>query len=372
MQTRRSNKKQTKPFFKRSKNIVLVVLLALCITINLLSHSALLIEQYYATGIYPAIGRGLRFAFGDMPFSLGDILYTLTALFFLFRIIRFFCNLFKRKADKAYLIKCFYTITFAVLIVYFLFNILWGLNYNRKGIAYQLKLDVSEKYSTQQLDALTKDLVVKVNTNRVLLGKKVSYPNDKTLFNEAFQSYSNATIVYPFLHYAVPSIKVPVYNALGPFLGYTGYYNPFTGEAQVSTVLPRFALPYVTCHEMAHQLGYATEDEANFTGYLAAASSFDPLFRYSTYLDLYQYANYELFFRDSVLAKKNYQSLDTLVKADLHELRNFLKEHENPAGKLMTKLYNQYLKANQQPQGIETYSHVTAWLIAYKNKYGRL
>lgn len=372
MQTKRRNKKQARPFFKRSKNIVLLILLILCIIINLISRNALFVEQYYTNGIYPSVSKGLRHVFGDIPFSFGDVLYTIASLFFLYRIIRFFIKLFKRKMNKPYLLKCLYTLVFTILIVYFLFNILWGLNYNRKGIAYQLQLNVSKNYSTRQLDSLVKDLVVKANADRALLGKKIGYPNDKTLFNEAVQSYKNATIVYSFLQYEAQSVKASVFSPAMSYLGTSGYYNPFTGEAQVNTTIPKFMLPYVTCHEMAHQLGYATEDEANFAGYLAAANSFDPLFKYSTYLDLYRYANYELFFRDSVLAKKNYAMLDTLVKADLHESRAFWLAHENFVERITTRLYSQYLKANRQPQGIDTYSHVTAWLIAYKDKYGKL
>jgi hypothetical protein len=33
-------------------------------------------------------------------------------------------------------------------------------------------------------------------------------------------------------------------------------------------------------------------------------------------------------------------------------------------------LYGQYLKANEQPSGIQTYSEVVAFLIAYYHKYG--
>jgi hypothetical protein len=265
-----------------------------------------------------------------------------------------------------------FTIVLASSIVYILFNILWGLNYNRQGIAHQLQLTVSKKYSTQTLDSLTKNLIAKVNANRLALGKAAQYPNSSALYNEALQAYGNVEKKYPFLHYQIKSIKTPIYNALGAYLGYSGYYNPFTGEAQVNTVLPKFVLPYVTCHEMAHQLGYATEDEANFTGYLAASSSGSALFKYSVYLDLYEYANFELWYRDSSLAKNNYRALDTLVKTDLHELRNYLKAHENPAGTFVMKIYNQYLKANKQPQGINTYNAVTAWLIAYERKYGQL
>jgi hypothetical protein len=35
-------------------------------------------------------------------------------------------------------------------------------------------------------------------------------------------------------------------------------------------------------------------------------------------------------------------------------------------------LYGNYLKANNQPKGIETYNEVVSWLIAYRKKYGEL
>jgi hypothetical protein len=38
---------------------------------------------------------------------------------------------------------------------------------------------------------------------------------------------------------------------------------------------------------------------------------------------------------------------------------------------LIWKVYGRYLKANRQPQGIVTYSEVTAWLMAYAEKFGR-
>ncbi len=66
-----------------------------------------------------------------------------------------------------------------------------------------------------------------------------------------------------------------MYSYLGNYLGFTGYYNPFTGEAQVNTTVPLFVQPFTTCHEIGHQLGYAKENEANFAGYLAAKSSPD-------------------------------------------------------------------------------------------------
>ena len=98
-------------------------------------------------------------------------------------------------------------------------------------------------------------------------------------------------------------------------MGFTGYYNPFTGEAQVNTTVPKFLLPYITLHEIGHQLGYAKEDEANFSGYLAAVDSHDTLFQYSTYLDLFVYANREVFYFDSTASKLAAAQLVPEVKA---------------------------------------------------------
>lgn len=39
-------------------------------------------------------------------------------------------------------------------------------------------------------------------------------------------------------------------------MGYGGYLNPFTNEAQVNGITPKFRLPTVSGHEVGHQLGY--------------------------------------------------------------------------------------------------------------------
>ena len=91
----------------------------------------------------------------------------------------------------------------------------------------------------------------------------------------------------------------------GNYLGFLGYYNPFTGEAQVNTKVPAFIIPFTTCHEIAHQFGFASESEASFVGYLVIRSGNSPVFKYSAYFDLFGFANGELYSRDSVAAKQN-------------------------------------------------------------------
>lgn len=155
-------------------------------------------------------------------------------------------------------------------------------------------------------------------------------------------------------------------------MGFLGYYNPFTGEAQVNLTQPRFLIPFVSCHEMAHQLGYASESEANFVGYLAAVNSPDMFFHYSAYFDLFNYANRELLLIDSAAAKNYYQQLDPLVKKDEEELREYWRKSDNAIEPLIKIFYDHYLKANQQTKGVKSYNEVIGWLIAYYNKYGKI
>src|SRR5687768_14965936 len=112
----------------------------------------------------------------------------------------------------------------------------------------------------------------------------------------------------------MPSIKPSFYSYAGNYLGFSGYYNPFSGEAQVNTTIPAFSQPFVSCHEIGHQLGFAKEDEANFAGFLSARKSPNPAFRYSVYFDMYGYALRDLFNRDSVSARQLHNQLDSQVR----------------------------------------------------------
>jgi hypothetical protein len=330
------------------------------------------IENNFSRGVYPDISRLYRQLLGRVPFSLGDILYILAGVFILVVVVKFVVILFRRRINRINfrrgLIK-----TFTVCaIVYIVFNILWGLNYNRLGIAHQLKLE-PEKHSIEDLKSLTALLLLKVNQDRVALGRgAIKYPQFSEIFNKAQSAYRNVAFSYPFLQYKTSSIKQSLYGQLGGFLGFYGYYNPFTGEAQLNLTQPQFLIPFVTCHEMAHQLGYASESEANFVGYLAAVASKDTLFRYSTYFDLFNYANYELSSVDSAAARQNYNGLDTLVKLDMAELRAYLQKSDNLIESFIMKFYDQYLKANQQDKGLKSYNEVVSWLIAYYKKYKQL
>ncbi|MCU0322670.1 MAG: DUF3810 domain-containing protein, partial [Chitinophagaceae bacterium] len=211
-------------------------------------------------------------------------------------------------------------------------------------------------------------LIDKVNALRKEIGNdSLPQPSFNSIFQESAQLFQSIDTVYPFLKYSTPSIKKSLFSSISHYIGFTGYYNPFSGEAQLSTQVPRIIVPYVTCHEIAHQLGYASEDEANFVGYLACSKSSNVYFQYSVYLDLYKYASFELFLLD--MNERNGWQLDSLVRKDLRDIRSFFNQQQNDVSPIMNQIYAQYLKANQQTKGLASYNDVVGLLIAYKKKF---
>ncbi len=346
--------------------------LILVILIKLFSLNPERVETVYTSKFYSFFSKTLRFFWGWIPFSLGDILYLLAGCWLLWKLIKTIKSLFRKSLKRKIFFQNCLKLILGFISIYIIFNIFWGLNYNRKGIACQLNLTAT-KFDTSDILMLQNILLQKVNSSKlVLVNNNVVYPTKKELFKRALNCYHETEKIYPFLQYKNHSVKSSLYGWWGNYLGFTGYYNPFTGEAQVNTTVPKFLQPYVTTHEMAHQLGYAKEDEANFGGYLAAVNSSDTLFHYSAYLDLFLYANREVYYFDSLASKQSMDLLITPVKKDIEEWRQFDKAHTSFIEPAINWMYGNYLKLNQQPKGLRSYNEVISMLIAYYKKFGKI
>jgi hypothetical protein len=352
------------------RKITWICLVVAVVAIKILTFFPAVVERYYSCGFYPMISRLQRVLFGWLPFSTGDILYLAIAVVLMYRLVRLILRLFKRQAGKGWFLLFLRRTVFVLLWVYVLFNVLWGLNYDRLGIADQLQLQV-KPYSTDDLSGLVEVIVGQLNDlDQWAKIHRIDLAHTSTLKAGAIRAYDSLAVGDERFAYRTASVKPSLFSYPGLYLGFAGYYNPFTGEAQVNTDDPLFGQPFTTCHEMAHQLGYAKENEANFAGFLAARSSPDPAFQYSVYIDLYLFANRELYVRDSAMAKAYRDELAPGVREDFRELQRFNRKYANPLEPLIWKVYGRYLRANRQPHGVVTYSEVISWLIAYAKKNG--
>jgi Protein of unknown function (DUF3810) len=352
------------------RKLTWVCLVVLAVVIKIFSYYPAAVEKYYSRGLYLFMARLQRLLFGWLPFSIGDILYFVAAVIILYRLIRLIRQLVRRQAPKGWGLIVLRRMAFLLLWVYVLFNGLWGLNYNRLGIAEQLGLQV-RSYTDADLFELASIVVDELNTlHDSAKVRQEGLEHFAQLRAGAVNAYDNLAGPFPEFAYHSASFKPSLFSYPGLYIGFAGYCNPFTGEAQINIMNPLVSQPFTACHEIGHQVGYAKEDEANFVGFMASRRSTDPAFQYSLYLDLYRYGVRELYARDSTLARVLRDKLAPGVREDLRELQRFNRRYENPIEPWIWSIYGRYLKANSQPQGIVTYSELTAWLIAYDKKFG--
>ncbi|MFC4232686.1 DUF3810 domain-containing protein [Parasediminibacterium paludis] len=351
-------------------NITWIIPLVFAIFLFVISLFPAFIEKYYSNNYYIQISELQRIITHWVPFSVGDIGYFILILYIIFCVVKFVIRLITRQLSWRIIGRNLLKCSKFLLWVYVFFNLFWGLNYTRLGIAYQLQLSNS-KYSTQELHDFTCEILDKLNDSRLALGdSNYQYPSNNIIYSQAFDAYQATKQTFHFINYKHFSVKPSLLSTMVSYAGYSGYYNPFSGEAQLNTDLPKFITPFVTCHEMAHQLGYASESEANFVGFLAATHSNNPLFVYSAYFDMFMSANGALFEQDFYGAYLNLKQLNSLTKRDRKAYRDYVLGKQNNIQPVMSKIYDQYLKANQQKSGIKSYNEVIDWLIAYKKKYG--
>lgn len=351
----------------RQRAAIILIISAL---IHLFSRFSDKVDNWYSLRIYPFISFLLRFLTGWIPFSIGDILYPIAIVLVIWWVVRGFKE--KDRFSAAWLKRSLYKGWIFLGSVYIIFNLLWGLNYNRLTVLELLGLN-QEAYSRQDLNELNGVLVHEVNYWR---GKTVSdsipVPAQKEMFLQVKEAYAVSAHKHPFLKYSHSSTKASLWSEWASYVGVTGYYNPFTAEAQVNVHVPTMVQPFTAAHEIGHQLGFAREDEANFAGFLAAESSGSAWLRYSAYLDMFLYANRNLFDIDSVQAKSYSKQLLPEVKSDLNEYIRFRKRHQSFIEPIFRFVYGKFLEQNQQPQGMLTYNDVIAGLITYYKSKGIL
>lgn len=345
-----------------NKTKLLSILLPIQIVlVNILAFFPSAIERFYSNGLFLFISTFLRILFGFIGVSIGDIIYCIVIALTLKWLWQ------KRKTWKAQYKKNLLTICAAASVIYFLFNFLWALNYYR--VPLHEKLGVEKKYTYRELVSFTEKLIKKANETHVLItadtaAVKMPYSHNDIYVNSP-QAYADLQRNFPFFKYSHPSIKSSLISSPLSYMGFGGYLNPFTNEAQVNNRLPLYNLPTITCHEMAHQIGYASESEANFIGYMASVYSKDVYFKYSGYTFALRYCLSNVKKHNEAEAKRLLTLVNVGILKNFAQSEAFNKQYESAVEDVFKYVYDNFLKINKQKDGLEGYSKFTGLLINY-------
>lgn len=327
------------------------------------------VEALYSTGIYKPIGLVLSNITSMVPTSLAELILAFAIISITWRIILLVIHLFKQpKMRKHLFFNSIINTLVAISITYFSFILLWGLNYYRLPFSTISKLDVKPS-TTKELEGLCENLLEHAKTlrNSVKENSKgiMQLSNGKKdVFNRASTGFQNASKLYPELGGKYGPPKSVILSRLMSYTGITGVYFPFTGEANVNISVPDSDIPATACHEMAHQRGFAREDEANYIAYVTCKMNPDVDFQYSgTLLALIESTN-ALYYQDPIAFKElrsNYS--DGLIR-DLQAINEYWRQYEGPVNEVSNKINDTYLKANNQSDGIHSYGRMVDLLLA--------
>ncbi len=345
------------------KKIILSILLPVqIIVVNVLSLFPKFVEHNYSNGLYPYISKASRTFFGLFGFSVGDIIYGII-IFFVLRWLW----LRRKTWRRGYKNNLLTALSF-LSVFYFLFYALWAVNYHR--VPLNEKMGFEKKYELEELIAFTKRLIVKTNEMhyRITQNDSVKVANPYSvneIYDKALNGYSSLQQKYPHFNYNTESIKSSLISTPLSYMGFGGYLNPFTNEAQVNKNLPLYNLPTTTCHEMSHQIGYASESEANFIGYMASIYNEDIYFQYSGYSFALKYCIRNIEKIDEEKAKSLLPLIHTGVLRNFEESEQFNDYYSSFIEVIFKGFYDNYLKFNHQKDGLETYSRFVGYLVNY-------
>ena len=253
------------------------------------------------------------------------------------------------------------------LTVYAGFCLLWGTAYNTDG--FQEKSGITaQPVSAEALERVTAYFA------RELSAAADSVPRDeggvcavdrKAVLAAAERAYDGIYGEFPFLQMETGRVKPFGCSQALSVLRFTGFYFPFTGEANVNMDSPAAYLPATVCHEMAHQRGIVSEQECSFVGILAAIRSADPAYRYSGWLEGYVYLSNALYRADPETCLALRAGLPEGVLADLRANSAYWAQFQGPVSQASEAVYDTFLKTNGDKNGVQSYGMVTDLLVAY-------
>lgn len=347
---------------KNKKNLLALSLVPQYFLVKLVAFFPEFVERFYSNGLYPVISKLFRYTLGWMPFSFGDVVYAISIIY----IVRWLIK--NRKRPRKDTLNWLRDVAAALAVVYFAFHVLWGLNYYRLPLHKNLNLDAD--YTTEKLVLVTEKLIDKANNIHLEVAAhdslKVDMPFSKSdILKEAPLGYDRLKAQFPHLEYHPRSVKKSLFSYPLTYMGFSGYLNPMTNEAQVDGLIPVYKFPTTTTHEIAHQLGYAAENEANFIGCLAAINHDNIYFKYAGYTFGLRFCLNEIYRRDEALYEKMVKTVNPGILKNYKEVREFWDAHQNPAEPFFKLFYGNFLKANQQSKGMDSYNYVVALLVNY-------
>jgi len=321
------------------------------------------VDSFYSCKIFSGISSFLGAVFGITKRSVASVILILLVLISFVVVISFIIFMIKSQ-NRIYIAGIYLKIiVLAISIVLFLFSILCMPNYYRLTFAEKAGIELND-YTVSDLEAMCKHLIIETNAQREKLPDDLVLNFDE-LAGDTQISFNEINEEYPFLGKAAAKPKPMFPSEVLSILNLTGFYFPYTGEANVNVDMPPYELPFTMCHELAHTRGFMRENEANFIGFLGCMKSEHPFVKYSGLYTALAHSMNTLYAEDS----DKYFELRKLYGEKLNYDSAVVNQYwqpyfDTPAAELSNTVNDVYLKANDLSDGIKSYGRMVDLLMA--------
>lgn len=303
-------------------------------------------------------------------FSLAEILITLIAFWAIFYIIKTIIILITRPQRFANLGKRLYVMIVVALYIVAAYSWSWGTGYHSTDLAQKTGLGLNG-ITTEQLTNVTKIFAEKANE----LSGQVKRDADRHFivdtdydFELSKGIYSNIVNEFPQLSGTSYPPKAMIYSKVMTMIGFTGVYISLTGETNINVDAPAALIPATIAHEMAHQRGINSEDEANFVGIAACITSNITVYEYSGYLDGLIYLTNALNKVDPAATSEIMSTFNDDVIRDWTDNSEYWSRFESPAAEAVSAMYDGFLKSNGEELGVSSYGACVDMLASWLDK----
>ena len=308
-----------------------------------------------------------RKATGALPFSLAECLIVAAIAAGLAYIVFTIVCLLRFSGKWTRLYRLFTTALTAFALIYAGFCVLWGVYYYVADFEEQSGI-AGRPVSTEQLEAVTRYFTDLVND----YGERVARDENGVFAEDLGGIFDYSGTLYAAVERDLPCLAgdaVPAkrffFSRAMSYINFTGFYFPFTGEANVNVDSPACFVPSTIAHELAHQRGVAEEDEANFVAVLASLTDGDARYCYSACLLAYVHLGNALYRADYDAWLDNFQRLSPGVRADLAENSAYWARFETPVSTVADSVYTGFLHSYGQTLGLQTHGKCVDLLVAY-------
>lgn len=346
---------------------LLVLLSGFFILLHLLTRERQKLMERLSESVVRPMHRTLAALSGKVPFSVAEALIVLTVAAVLLYICVCLIRLIKGRERKKTIYRLIITPLAAIMTVYALFCIMWGVFFYGDDFTKRAGLEAGP-VSTEELAAVTDYFAGLANdySGRVERDAEGFYSPDKdAILARSAHIFDAVEPLFPCLEGPDTPVKPILFSRALSYLDFTGFFFPITGEANVNTDFPPSLFASTLAHEISHQRGVAKEQEANFTAVLASLESGDADYIYSAALLAYTHLGNALCSADYELWLEIYRSLNEDVLRDFEENREYWQQFETPVQTVSNTVYEGFLHSYDQHLGLKSYGACVDLLVNY-------